>query len=79
MLPTSIFISLSTMLTTTAATVAADLPPPRAPTALLVAEPTTADTLRHIHEMLPQDEDKPMSEMDRAASFQRFLDARGGR
>ena len=35
--------------------------------------------VRRMHEMVPQDEGEPMSEEEMATSFQRFLDARGGR
>ena len=61
----------------TAAT--AELPPPRPPAAPFPAEPPTAETVRRLHEMVPQDEGEAMSEEEMAANFQRFLDARGGR
>ena len=59
----------------------AELPPPRPPAAPFPAEPApVAKTVRRLHEIVPQqDEDKQMSEEEMAASFQRFLDARGGR
>ena len=41
----------------------------------LATQPPTAETVRRMHEMVPQNEGEPMSEADMAASFQRFLDA----
>ena len=56
----------------------AELPPRRPPAAPFPAEPPTAETVRHLHEMLPPPNgDEPMSEEEMATSFQRFLNARG--
>merc|ERR1711969_353707 len=58
----------------------AELPPPRPAAAPFPAEPPTAETVRRMHEMVPPPQDgEPMSEEEMQTSFQRFLDARGGR
>ena len=63
-----------------AAAAAAELPPPRPAAAPVLVEPPTAEMVRRLHEIVgPQHQNKKMSEEEMAASFQRFLDARGGR
>ena len=61
---------------------AAELPPPRRPSPF-PAEPPNAETMRRLHEMMAApragEDMQPMSEEEAMASFQRFLDARGGR
>eukprot|EP01045_Picozoa_sp_COSAG04_P021668 COSAG04_NODE_2355_length_4284_cov_2.515173_1_plen_1336_part_01 len=60
-------------------TAAAGLPtrmPPAHPWAM---EPPTAETMRQLHEMMPQSPDEAMSEAEAAARFEAFLRARGGR
>ena len=60
-------------------TATTELPPPRPPAAPFPAEPPTAEMVRRMHEMVPQHEREPMPEEEMQTSFQRFLDARGGR
>eukprot|EP01045_Picozoa_sp_COSAG04_P016982 COSAG04_NODE_1466_length_6601_cov_4.336973_1_plen_188_part_10 len=66
---------LGLLLTAVAAAAAKPLAP-RPAASLWPAEPT-ADAVRSLHEMLPHDEE--MSKEEMAASFERFLRARGGR
>eukprot|EP01045_Picozoa_sp_COSAG04_P020400 COSAG04_NODE_2084_length_4835_cov_1.514780_3_plen_216_part_01 len=58
----------------------AELPPARPPAAPFPVEPPTAEMVRRMHEMVPPPHDgDPMSDEEMQATFQRYLDARGGR
>ena len=71
--------ALASLVVAAVSSAGAGLPTRRAATDPWPTASPSAEAVRQLHEMLPHDAAPEVSEEEMAGSFQRFLDARGGR